>query len=361
MSYIERMKEKTQKIRQQSVVRILAIESSCDETSVAIVENGREVLSNIISSQIDIHRHFGGVVPEVASRNHILNIIPLIDQALDSAHLTLKDIDAIGVTQGAGLVGALLVGLTTAKTFSFALDIPLINVNHIKGHIAANYLAFPELTPPFICLITSGGHTAIVNVDDYNHFTLIGSTQDDAIGEAYDKVARVLGLEYPGGVKVDKLAQNVEPKIKFVHHDSLSNSYDVSYSGLKTAVINYVHKLEQNGEKIDVPQICASFQHEAVDMLTTKALRACKEFGQNKLVLAGGVAANSYLRGSLTEKCKDLGIELYFPPMEYCTDNAAMIGSVAYYQLLSLDPADLNISALPSISLDEVIDNKNSI
>ena len=201
MSYIERMKEKAQKIRQQPVVRILAIESSCDETSVAIVENGRKVLSNIISSQIDIHRHFGGVVPEVASRNHILNIIPLIDQALDSAHLTLKDIDAIGVTQGAGLVGALLVGLTTAKTFSFALDIPLINVNHIKGHIAANYLAFPELTPPFICLITSGGHTAIVNVDDYNHFTLIGSTQDDAIGEAYDKVARVLGLEYPGGVR----------------------------------------------------------------------------------------------------------------------------------------------------------------
>lgn len=352
MNYLERMKERVIEIRKKERVVILAIESSCDETSVAVVVNGREVLSNIISTQIDIHRHFGGVVPEIASRNHILNIIPLVKEALDKASLTFDDIDAIGVTQGAGLVGALLVGLTTAKALSFALDKPLIAVNHIKGHIAANYLAFPALKPPFLCLITSGGHTAIVNVDDYNHFKLIGSTQDDAIGEAYDKVARVMGLEYPGGVKVDKLANGVEPKIKFVQNDTLVHSYDISYSGLKTAVINYVHKLEQNGEKIDIPQVCSSFQHEAVDMLTKKALRACQEFGQNKLVLAGGVAANSYLRGSLTEKCKELGIELYFPPLEYCTDNAAMIGSVAYYQLLQEDPADLNISALPSISLN---------
>ena len=352
MSYVERMKEKVQELRKKKIVTILAIESSCDETSVAVVQNGRRVLSNIISSQIDIHRHFGGVVPEVASRNHILNIIPLVEQALDSAKLKLSDIDAIGVTQGAGLVGALLVGLTTAKALSYSLDIPLIAVNHIKGHIDANYIAFPELKPPFMCLITSGGHTAIVNVDDYNHFSLIGSTQDDAIGEAYDKVARVLGLEYPGGVKVDKLAQGVEPTIQFVHHDTLSNSYDISYSGLKTAVINYVHKLEQNGQKPDIRKICASFQHEAVDMLTKKVLRACKEFNQNKLVLAGGVAANSYLRGSLTEKCKAENIALYFPPLEFCTDNAAMIGSVAYYQLLTEDPADLDISALPSISLN---------
>ena len=352
MSYIERMKEKVEKIRKQERVVILAIESSCDETSVAIVVNGRQVLSNIISTQIDIHRHFGGVVPEVASRNHILNIIPLVEQALSSAKLTFDDIDAIGVTQGAGLVGALLVGLTTAKALSYALDKPLIAVNHIKGHIAANYIAYPELTPPFMCLITSGGHTAIVNVDDYNHFKLVGSTQDDAIGEAYDKVARVVGLDYPGGVKVDRLAQGVEPKIKFIQNDTLVNSYDISYSGLKTAVINYVHKLKQNDEEVDIAQICSSFQHEAVDMLTKKVLRACKEFGQKKLVLAGGVAANSYLRGSLTEKCKDLGIELYFPPMEFCTDNAAMIGSVAYYQLLKEDPADLNISALPSIALE---------
>ncbi len=351
VSYLERMSQKIKTIRQKKEVTILAIESSCDETSVAVVVNGRKVLSNIISSQIEIHRHFGGVVPEIASRNHILNIIPLVDQALSSAGLTFDDIDAIGVTQGAGLVGALLVGLTTAKALSYALDKPLIAVNHIKGHISANYIAFPELTPPFICLITSGGHTAIVNVDDYNHFTLIGSTQDDAIGEAYDKVARVVGLEYPGGVKVDKLAQGVEPKIKFVHNDTLTNSYNVSFSGLKTAVINYVHKLQQNGDKIDVPQICSSFQHEAVDMLTAKVLRACKEYGKNKLVLAGGVAANSYLRGSLTEKCRDLGIALYFPPIEFCTDNAGMIGSVAYYQLMTEEPADLNISALPSIEL----------
>ncbi len=351
MTYLERMKEKIEKIRKQEIVRILAIESSCDETSVAVVVNGRKVLSNIISSQIEIHRHFGGVVPEVASRNHILNIIPLVEQALTSAKLTFDEIDAIAVTQGAGLVGALLVGLTTAKALSYALDKPLIAVNHIKGHIAANYIAFPELTPPFMCLITSGGHTAIVNVDDYNHFKLIGTTQDDAIGEAYDKVARVLGLEYPGGVKVDKMSQGVEPKIHFVHNDTLSKSYNVSYSGLKTAVINYVHKLLQNGEELDVPQICASFQHEAVDMLTQKVLRACKEYKQDKLVLAGGVAANSYLRSSLTEKCKELGIKLYFPPIEFCTDNAAMIGSVAYYQLLKEEPADLNISALPTIEL----------
>ena len=351
MSYLERMKEKVKSIRKQKDVIILAIESSCDETSVAIVKNGRQVLSNIISSQIEIHKHFGGVVPEVASRNHILNIIPLVEQALQSAKLTLNDIDAIGVTQGAGLVGALLVGLTTAKALAYALDKPLIAVNHIKGHIAANYLAFPDLEPPFMCLITSGGHTAIVKVEDYNKLTKIGSTQDDAIGEAFDKVARVLGLEYPGGVKIDKISQGIEPKIKFTHKNNLINSYDVSYSGLKTAVINYVHKLEQNGEKIDIPQISASFQHQAVTLITDKVIRACLEFKQNILVLAGGVAANSYLRKTLTKLCQQNNIELYFPPMEFCTDNAAMIGSVAYYQLMQEDPADLNISALASIEI----------
>ncbi len=351
-TYFERMKNLCEQLRKQKKVTILAIESSCDETSVAIVVNGRKVVSNIISSQIDIHRHFGGVVPEVASRNHILNIIPLIDQALDSAKLTFDDIDAVAVTQGAGLVGALLVGLTTAKALCFALDKPLINVNHIKGHIAANFLAYPKLEPPFICLITSGGHTAIVKVVDYVHFELIGSTQDDAIGEAFDKVARVLGLEYPGGVKVDRLARGVEPKLKFIH-DGLSDSYNVSYSGLKTAVINYVHKLTQNGEPLDVKQICASFQHEAVDMLTSRVIRACAEFNMDKLVLAGGVAANSYLRESLDKLCKTNKIQLFYPPIEFCTDNAAMIGSIGYYQLLSCDPADLDISALASIDLNQ--------
>ncbi len=351
MDYLQRMKQKCEVLRKQKKVRILAIESSCDETSVAVVENGRKVLSNIISSQIDIHRHFGGVVPEVASRNHILNIIPLIDQALDSAKLTLSDIDAIGVTQGAGLVGALLVGLTTAKALCFACDLPLINVNHIQGHIAANYIAFPKLTPPFMCLLTSGGHTAIIHVKDYIDFHLIGTTQDDAIGEAFDKVARVLGLEYPGGAKIDKLATGVKPNIEFIQHDIMAGSFDISYSGLKTAVINYVHKLEQKGEKIDVPQICASFQAEAVDMLVSKAVRACNEVGEKKLVLAGGVAANSYLRAKLDTLSKKAGIELYYPPKEFCTDNAAMIGSIAYYQLLTKDPADLSISALANIPL----------
>ncbi len=353
MTYLERMKQKCEGIRKQKKITILAIESSCDETSVAVVENGRKVLSNIISSQIDIHRHFGGVVPEVASRNHILNIIPLVDQALESAKMTLNDIDAIAVTQGAGLVGALLVGLTTAKALCFALDKPLINVNHIKGHIAANFLAFPKLEPPFMCLITSGGHTAIVKVVDYVHFELIGSTQDDAIGEAFDKVARVLGLEYPGGVKVDKLSQGVEPKLKFITHDVLANSYNISYSGLKTAVINYVHQLKQNNEKVDVKQVCASFQREAVDMLTSKVMRACSEYKMDKLVLAGGVAANSYLRKSLDKLCKVNKIQLFYPPIEFCTDNAAMVGSIGYYQLLSCDPAGLDISALATIDLNQ--------
>lgn len=349
--YLSRMRQKVAEIRKKKIVTILAIESSCDETSVAVVQNGRKVLSNIISSQIDIHRHFGGVVPEIASRNHILNIIPLVEQALSSAKLTWADIDCIGVTQGAGLVGALLVGLTTAKALAYALDKPLIAVNHIKGHIAANYIAFPELTPPFMCLITSGGHTAIVNVDDYNTLCKIGSTQDDAIGEAFDKVARVLGLEYPGGVKIDRISQGVEPKIKFIKVENAHDDYDVSYSGLKTAVINYVHKLEQNGEKIDVAQIAASFQQQAVDMIATKTVRACVNFGQKKLVMAGGVAANSCLRRTLSELCEKNGISLYFPPLEFCTDNAAMIGSVAYYQMLTQDPSGLDISALASIEI----------
>ncbi len=352
MSYIEQMKEKIKEIRKKDIVNILAIESSCDETSVAVVQNGRKVLSNIISSQIDIHCHFGGVVPEIASRNHILNIIPLVEQALSSAGFTFDDIDCVAVTQGAGLVGALLVGLTTAKALSFALNKPLIAVNHIRGHIAANYLAFAELEPPFMCLLTSGGHTAIINVKDYNTFSKIGATQDDAIGEAFDKVARVLGLEYPGGVKIDKMSQGVEPTIKFVAHDNLANSYDCSYSGLKTAVINYVHKLEQNGQPIDKVAIASSFQHEAVMMIAEKAIRACVEFGVNKLVLAGGVAANSHLRAVLTAMSKEHNIALHFPPKEFCTDNAAMIGSVAYYQMLVEEPADLDISALATITLD---------
>lgn len=351
-TYFEQMKEKIENIRKQDVVRILSIESSCDETSVAVVENGRNVLSNIISSQIDIHTRFGGVVPEVASRNHILSINPLIDKALKDAGVTLDDIDAIAVTQGAGLVGALLVGVTAAKALAYATKKPLIAVNHIKGHVAANFVEHKDLQPPFACLIVSGGHTAIVKVDSYTTFKLIGSTQDDAIGEAFDKVARVVGLGYPGGPKIDKVSKDVVPNIKFLKHDALKNSFDVSYSGLKTAVINYVHTLKQAGKEIDVPQICASFQAEAVDMVVKKAVRAAKENGLSTICLAGGVASNSCLRNRLKEDGKKMGIDVKFPSPILCTDNAAMIGALGYYNLLVNDPCDLTMTAKPSIPLD---------
>jgi len=351
MNYHERMVQKVEELRKQKMVRILAIESSCDDTSVAVVENGRKVLSNVISSQIDIHTRFGGVVPEVASRNHILAIMPLVDEVLKQANLTLKDIDCIGVTQGAGLVGALLVGLTSAKALAYALDIPLIACNHIKGHIAGNYITNLDLEPPFICLIVSGGHTAIVKVKSYTHFELIGSTQDDAIGEAFDKVARVVGLGYPGGPKIDKISKGVEPKMEFVKHDTLANSFDVSYSGLKTAVINYIHNAKERGEPLDIPQICASFQHQAVCMMVEKTIRACLRSGLKTIAIAGGVSANTYLRETLKREAGKVGITVKMPEFIYCTDNAAMIGSIAYYNLLEFPPAELSISALANIDL----------
>lgn len=352
MGYLEEMIKKVEILRKQKSVKILAIESSCDETSVAVVENGRNVLSNIISSQIDIHTRFGGVVPEVASRNHVLSINPVLEEALSKAGCTLNDIDAVAVTQGAGLVGALLVGVTSAKALSFATNKPLILVNHIKGHIAANFIAHPNLTPPFMCLITSGGHTAIVKVTDYNKFQLLGQTQDDAIGEAFDKVARVVGLGYPGGPKIDKVAKGVKGNIEFIHHDTLENTFDVSYSGLKTAVINYVHSKLQAGEQLDVPNICASFQKQAVDMLATKAIRACKQNNINTLVMAGGVAANSCLRETLENLGKENDVQIKYPPIELCGDNAAMIGCLAYYNLQTDLPADLSASAKPNIPLE---------
>ena len=351
-SFDEQMLEKLITLRTKKVVRILAIESSCDETSVAVVENGRKVLSNVISSQIEIHTRYGGVVPEIASRNHILAINPILEQALKEANCTLDDIDAIAVTQGAGLVGALLVGVTSAKALSYVTKKPLIAVNHIKGHIAANFIAHKNLKPPFVCLITSGGHTAIVKVVDFNKFLMIGTTQDDAIGEAFDKVARILGLGYPGGPKIDKMAKGVVGNIKFVSHDAFEQGYDVSYSGLKTAVINYVHKKEQNGEELDIKNICASFEREAVDMLTKKAIKACKQEGLNTIVLAGGVAANSYLRDSIKKLGEENDIVVLFPPLELCGDNAAMIGSLAYFNLLSENPATLDMTAKPNIPLE---------
>lgn len=351
MTYFEQMQEKLKKIREQKTVRVLAIETSCDETSVAVVENGRKVLSNIISSQIDIHTRFGGVVPEVASRNHILSINPIIEQALLKANVTMNEIDVVAVTQGAGLVGALLVGVNTAKALAYAYEKPLIAVNHIKGHIAANYISHPNLTPPFCCLIVSGGHTAIVKVENYTSFKLLGSTQDDAIGEAFDKVARVVGLGYPGGPKIDKIAKDIKPTITFIKHDTFENSYDVSYSGLKTAVINYVNTQKQSNKSLDVANICASFQKQAVEMVAKKAIKACKDNNLNTLVLAGGVAANSCLRNTLQNLGKENDVTVLFPDIELCTDNAAMIGSLAYFNLQTDEPAELSMSAKPSIPL----------
>ena len=352
MTYYERMVKKVEELRKQKVVNILAIESSCDDTSVAVVENGRIVRSNVISSQIDIHTRFGGVVPEIASRNHISAITPLIDEALKQANMTMDDIDAIGVTQGAGLVGALLVGLTSAKALAYTLDKPLIACNHIKGHIAGNYLTNVDLEPRFLCLIVSGGHTAIVKVEDYTKLTKIGGTIDDAIGEAFDKVARILGLGYPGGPKIDRIAREVDkPTIEFVKHNSLNNEYDVSYSGLKTAVINYVHNRKDKGEELNIPEICHSFQHEAVMMVVTKTVKACVELGLSTIAIAGGVSANSYLREKLTQEASKHNINVVMPEMKYCTDNAAMIGSIAYYEMLTNPPAELNISALSQIEI----------
>jgi len=340
-------------LKNKKEILVLAIESSCDETSIAIIKNGKEILSNIISSQIDIHTRFGGVVPEVASRNHLLAIDNVLDEALESAKVTLKDIDAIAVTYGAGLVGALMVGVTYAKSLAYALKLPLVKVNHIKAHISANYLYYNNLTPPFIALIVSGGHTAIVQVDDYINSTLIGTTYDDAIGECYDKVAKVVGLGYPGGPKVDKLSKEGKPDIKFTKPTALGvGEYAFSYSGLKTAVINYIHKQEQNGEKINVEDVCASFQCVAVDELAKKAVKACKEFNQDKLVVAGGVSANSYLRDTLKNLCEKENISLFVPPLILCTDNAGMVGAEAYNLIKNGENlAGLDLTADPSINL----------
>lgn len=331
--------------------KILAIETSCDETSASVVENGRVCLSNIVSSQIDIHTRFGGVVPEVASRNHITAIDNVVKLALGEAHLDFRDIDAIAVTFGAGLIGSLLVGVSYAKALSYALEIPLIAVNHIYGHIAGNYLSFPDLVPPFICLVVSGGHTAIIEVKDFNHHEIIGSTLDDAVGESFDKVARVLGLGYPGGPKVDALAKSGKNIIQFAKpNDTLG--YNFSFSGKKTAVINYVHKLEQAGIPAPKEDICLSFERWVVDELTKKTIDACQNLGYDKIVVAGGVSANSALRATLRAECEKRDIKCYFPDFQYCTDNAAMIGSAGYYAFIDgVGIADMSLAPNPSLSL----------
>lgn len=335
--------------------KILAIESSCDETSCSVVVDGRVALSNVVSSQIDIHTRFGGVVPEVASRNHITAIDNVVDLALKEANLTLKDIDAIAVTYGAGLIGSLLVGVSYAKALAYATKKPLIAVNHIYGHIAGNYLSNPNLTPPFICLVVSGGHTAIIKVEDYNHHEMIGTTLDDAVGECFDKVARVMGLGYPGGPKVSKMAELGKSEIQFTKpNDTLG--FNFSFSGKKTAVINYIHKLEQAGKEIPVADICYSFEKWVVDELVAKTISACKQYGMKKIVVAGGVSANKRLREELTKQANKNGIECNVPKFEYCTDNAAMIGSAAFYAYRDrIGIADMTLAPNPSLTLKDYL------
>lgn len=345
------MQEKFNKLKDKKNLLILGIETSCDETSIALVKNGREVLSNIVSSQVDIHERFGGVVPEVASRNHLLAIGNVLEKCLKEANVKLADIDAIAVTYGAGLAGALMVGVSYAKALAYACRVPLIAVNHIKAHISANYIIDKDLQPPFIALVVSGGHTALVRVDDYVNQTLISTTHDDAVGESYDKVAKVLGLGYPGGPKVDKLAKLGKANIEFIKNKT-PNNLSFSYSGLKTAVINYVHKLKQTNESVPIEDICASFQQHVVSELVEKSLLACKKYKLNTLVIAGGVSANSYLRELLKKEGKKHSVKVIIPPFEYCTDNATMVASEGYFLIKNgVGLADLQLTADSSINL----------
>ena len=324
----------------------LAIETSCDETSCGVVRDGREVLSNIISSQIEIHRVYGGVVPEIASRKHIENINLIIQEALDEAKVGFDEIDFISVTQGPGLVGALLVGLASAKAIAYGLDIPLVGVNHIEGHICANFIQHKDLEPPFTCLIVSGGHTYLIDVEDYAKYKLYGRTRDDAAGEAFDKVARAMGLPYPGGPVIDKLAADGDgDSISFPRVFLEEKSYDFSFSGLKTAVLNHLNQLRQRGEEPYIKDIAASFQEAVLEVLVEKTFRLAKETGRDKIVIAGGVAANRGLRNTMEERGKLEGIKIYYPSLVLCTDNAAMIGSAGYFNFIKgvRPPLDLKV------------------
>ena len=325
----------------------LGIESSCDETSVAIVKNGREVLSNIINTQIEIHKQFGGVVPEIASRKHIENISEVTKLALSEAKLNFNDLDVITCTYGPGLVGALLVGVGYAKALSYALNKPLVGVNHIEGHIAANYITFKELEPPFLCLVISGGHTHLVYIEDYTKFKILGRTRDDAIGEAYDKVARVVGLEYPGGPKIDKIAKAGQANIKLP--ETYFENLDFSFSGIKTAVLNLHHK-EPN---INIADLCASFEETTTNMLINNTKKAIDMLKVDKIALAGGVSANSYIRAKFSELEKELGIKVYYPELKLCTDNAAMIASAGYYNFIAGKTSDLKLNAVPNLKIGE--------
>ena len=333
---------------------ILAIESSCDETAAAVVKNGREVLSNIISSQIDLHTLYGGVVPEIASRKHTEQINQVIEEALKKADVTLKDIDAIAVTYGPGLVGALLVGVSAAKAISFASNIPLVGVHHIEGHISANYIENKELEPPFVCLVVSGGHSHLVKVLDYGKYEILGRTRDDAAGEAFDKVARAIGLGYPGGPKIDKVSYEGNPDaIKFPRAKVDGSVYDFSFSGLKSAVLNYLNSCEMKGEQIVQADVAASFQKAVVDVLVEHSMTAVRESGMKTFAIAGGVASNSHLRTALEEACKKEGVAFYRPSPILCTDNAAMIGAAGYYEFIKGNVSGYDLNAVPNLRLGE--------
>ena len=337
-------------------VLILAIESSCDETAAAVVKNGREVLSNVINTQIAIHTEYGGVVPEIASRKHIENINPVIKKALTDAGVTLDDIDAIGVTYGPGLVGALLVGVAEAKAIAFAMKKPLVGVHHIEGHISANYVENKELEPPFVALVVSGGHTHLVKVNDYGEYEIIGRTRDDAAGEAFDKVARAIGLGYPGGPKIDKLAKEGNPEaIEFPRAHVDDAPYDFSFSGIKSAVLNYINSANMQGKEINRADVAASFQKAVVDALVSRAVNLAKECGMDKLAIAGGVASNSALRAAVQEECVKNNIRFYSPSPVLCTDNAAMIGAAAYYEYIKGVRHGYDLNAVPNLKLGERI------
>lgn len=335
-------------------VLILAIESSCDETAAAVVKNGREILSNVISSQIALHTLYGGVVPEIASRKHIEKINYVIQEALDRADVTLKDLDAVGVTYGPGLVGALLVGVAEAKAISYAAKLPLIGIHHIEGHISANYIENQELEPPFICLVVSGGHTHLVVVRDYGIYQIIGRTRDDAAGEAFDKVARAIGLGYPGGPKIDKVSKEGNPNAIYFPRAKVENApYDFSFSGVKSAVLNHINGCKMRGEEIVQADIAASFQKAVCDVLVAHAMEAVEDYGISKLALAGGVASNSALRQMMEEACAAGKVTLYRPSPIYCTDNAAMIGTAAYYEYRKGVRHGLDLNAVPNLRLGE--------
>lgn len=337
-------------------VLILAIESSCDETAAAVVKNGREVLSNVINTQIAIHTEYGGVVPEIASRKHIENINPVIKKALTDTGVTLDDIDAIGVTYGPGLVGALLVGVAEAKAIAFAKNKPLVGVHHIEGHISANYVENKELEPPFVALVVSGGHTHLVKVNDYGEYEIIGRTRDDAAGEAFDKVARAIGLGYPGGPKIDKLAKEGNPEaIEFPRAHVDDAPYDFSFSGIKSAVLNYINSANMQGKEINRADVAASFQKAVVDALVSRAVKLAKECGMDKLAIAGGVASNSALRAAVQEECAKNNIRFYSPSPVLCTDNAAMIGAAAYYEYIKGVRHGYDLNAVPNLKLGERI------